>query len=55
MPVYKYKTYEEASLALINMKPDKKYYERIRKFYKLVRRLNPSKIEKGIKKIKQNY
>lgn len=54
MPVYKYKTFEEASLALINMKPDKKYFERIRKFYKLAGRLNPPKIEKGIKKIKKS-
>jgi len=51
MPVYKYKTLEEAEFALICKKPDDKYYKRVRNFYKMVRKMNITKnFKKGIEK-----
>ncbi len=51
MPVYKFKTLEEAELSLICYKPDDEYFKRVRNFYKIAKKLNPPKnFKKGIQK-----
>jgi len=53
MPVYKFKTLEEAELSMICKKPDEEYYKRVRNFYKLAKRLMPKKdFRRGIQKRK---
>jgi len=49
MPVYKYKTFEEAEKkALWNFKPDEAYFERVIKLFDLAQRLNPVRYPRGV-------
>jgi len=50
MPVYKFKSFEEAHRALWNFSPDKNYYSRIRGLFRLAYHLLPPKPRPGIHK-----
>jgi hypothetical protein len=52
MPVYKFKSFEEAKKALWNFKPDKEYYKKLYEFYELYSRLYNNKSQQGIFKYK---
>ena len=52
MPVYKYKTFEEAERALWNFHPDAAYYERVRELWKFADQLMPIKYPRGIFKFR---
>lgn len=52
MPVYKYKTFEEAERALWNFHPDKEYYKRVAELWDFADKLNPIKYPSGIFKFK---
>lgn len=52
MPVYKYKTIEDAERALWNFNPDEKYFERIEKLFKFADDLSTIKDPKGIFKFR---
>ena len=52
MPVYKYKTFEEAERALWNFHPDKAYYKRVAELWEFANKLNPITYPKGIFKFK---
>lgn len=52
MPVQKFKTFEEASQALWNYKPDAEYYRQVRNLYKLYAKLSKFKYPHGVFKFK---
>jgi len=52
MPVYKFKTFEEAERALWNFYPDEAYYEHLKELWDFADRLNPIEYPKGIFKFK---
>ena len=52
MPVYKYKTLEDAEKALWNFEPDESYYERVAKLFEFSQKLNPIRFPKGVFKYK---
>jgi hypothetical protein len=52
MPVYKYKTFEDAEKALWNRKPDEKYLERVAELWEFANELNPIIYPRGIFKFK---
>lgn len=52
MPVYKYKTFEEAEKALWNFEPDEAYFERVRQLFALAQQLNPVRCPRGVFKFK---
>jgi len=52
MPVYKYKTFEEAEKALWNFNPDEQYFERVAELWEFADELCPISYPKGIFKFK---
>ncbi len=52
MPVYKYKTFEDAEKALWCFNPDKEYFKRVAELWNFANKLNPVKYPKGIFKFK---
>jgi hypothetical protein len=48
MPVYKYRTFEEAERALWNYKPDEAYFKRVAELWAFADQLNPIVYPKGI-------
>ena len=48
MPVYKFKSFEEAEKALWNFHPDEKYYKRVAELWAFANKLNPMSCSKGI-------
>jgi len=52
MPVFKYKTFEDAEKALWNLAPDERYFERIADLWEFANRINPISYPKGIFKFK---
>lgn len=48
MPVFKYKTYEEAEKALWNFEPDEAYFHRIVKLFEFAQKLNPVHYPHGV-------
>ncbi len=52
MPVYKYKSFEEARKSLWNLNPGKKYYQTLSDFYELHAKLFKKKFPKGVYKYK---
>ena len=52
MPVYKYKTYQEAERALWNFNPDKAYFKKIHELFIMADKMNPVIYPKGIFKYK---
>lgn len=52
MPIYKYKTFEEAERALWNFHPDEEYFKRVAELWDFADKLNPIKYPKGIFKFK---
>ena len=52
MPIYKYKTFEEAERALWNFHPDEAYYKRVAELWDFADKLNPIKYPAGIFKFK---
>ncbi len=52
MPVYKYKTFEEADQALWNFNPDEKFFRKIHELFILAAKLNPVVYPRGVFKYK---
>lgn len=52
MPVFKFKTFEEAERALWNFNPDEYYYQRVSELWDFVNELNPIFFPSGIFKFK---
>ena len=52
MPVYKYKTFEEAEKALWNFHPDKTYFKRVAELWNFANKLCPIRYPQGIFKYK---
>ncbi len=52
MPVYKYKTFEEAERALWNFHPDKNYFEKLKDLWDFADKLNPIEHPHGVFKFK---
>jgi len=52
MPIYKYKTFEEAERALWNFHPDEAYFEKVAELREVANKLSPIKYPKGIFKFK---
>lgn len=52
MPVYKYKTFEDAEKALWNFHPDEKYYKKIEGLFQLAGGISAVKYPRGIFKFK---
>jgi hypothetical protein len=52
MPVFKYKTFEEAERALWNFKPDENYFKRVAELWDFANQLNPIRYPRGIFKFK---
>ncbi|MBL7086937.1 MAG: hypothetical protein ISS28_07585 [Candidatus Cloacimonetes bacterium] len=52
MPIYKYKTFEEAERALWNFHPDEAYYEKVAELWEFANKLSPIKYPKGMFKFK---
>ncbi len=48
MPVYKFKTFEDAERALWTLNPDDEYYRRVRGLFEIAFRLAPPKCRRGI-------
>jgi hypothetical protein len=48
MPVYKYKTFEDAERALWNFHPDEAYFNRVAELWRFADRLSPIEYPKGI-------
>lgn len=48
MPVYKFKSFEEAERALWNFNPDAGYYRRVAGLFELAFRLSPPKCRRGV-------
>lgn len=52
MPIYKYKSFKEASDALIVIKPDDNYYKMLSGFYEIFGKLFNKKFPHGVYKFK---
>lgn len=52
MPVYKYKTLEEAERALWCFSPDEEYYRRVAELWKFANQLAPVEYPRGIFKFR---
>lgn len=52
MPVYKYKTFEEADKALWNFYPDAAYYRQVAALWRFANQLSPIKYPSGIFKFR---
>ena len=52
MPVYKYKTFEEADRALWNFHPDETYYQQVAALWRFANKLSPISYPKGIFKFR---
>ncbi|OQX95511.1 hypothetical protein B6I21_05030 [candidate division KSB1 bacterium 4572_119] len=52
MPVYKYKSFEEAEKALWNFNPDEAYIDRVAELWDFADELNPIKYPRGVFKFK---
>lgn len=52
MPVYKYKTFEEAERALWNFSPNGEYYHRVSELWNFANQLNPIVYPSGVFKFK---
>lgn len=52
MPVYKFKTFEEAEQALWNFSPDEHYYHRVAELWEFANKLNPIVYPRGVFKFK---
>lgn len=52
MPIYKYKTFEEAEEALWNLQPDKAYFKRVAELWDFADKLSPIKYPRGIFKFR---
>jgi hypothetical protein len=52
MPIFKYKSFEEAERALWNFNPDDAYLDRVAALFELAKGLNPIKYPPGIFKFK---
>jgi hypothetical protein len=48
MPIYKYKSFEDARRALWNHNPDDEYYKRVARLFELAFTLSPPKNKRGI-------
>ena len=53
MPVYKYKTFEEAERALWNFHPDESYFKRVAEFWDFADKLCPIRYPQGIFKFRR--
>ncbi|MCP4130820.1 MAG: hypothetical protein GY754_07545 [bacterium] len=52
MPVYKYKSFEEAEKALWNFNPDEDYYKNASELWDMANKLSPVKCRRGIFKFR---
>ena len=52
MPIYKYKTFEEAERALWNFHPDETYFRKVADLWSFANRLRPVAYPKGIFKFR---
>jgi hypothetical protein len=52
VPIFKYKTFEDAEKALWNLAPDEQYFERVATLWEFANQINPISIPKGIYKFK---
>ena len=52
MPIFKYKTFDEAEKALWNFSPDEVYYQRVAELWDFANKLFPITYPKGIFKFK---
>ncbi len=52
MPIYKYKTFEEAEKALWNFNPDEKYYDKVGELWEFANELSSISYPKGIFKFR---
>ena len=52
MPIYKYKSFEDAEKALWNLNPDENYYKRVAELWEFANELNPISYPTGIFKFK---
>jgi hypothetical protein len=52
MPVYKYKTFEEAERALWNFHPDEAYFRKVAELWNFANKLLPVSYSKGIFKFR---
>lgn len=53
MPIYKFKSLEEASRALWNTAPDAEYFKQIRALFDLAMRLSPpTRVRPGVSKFR---
>lgn len=52
MPVYKFKTFEEAERALWNFHPDEAYYSRVAELWNFANKLSPVSYPRGIFKFR---
>ncbi len=50
MPVYKFKSFEEAEQALWNFSPDDRYFHRLRNLFHLAAHFRPISWRKGVRK-----
>ena len=48
MPIYKYKTYEEAERALWNFHPDEAYFRKVAELWDFADKLSPITYPKGV-------
>ncbi len=52
MPVYKYKSFEEAERALWNFHPDAAYYKKVAELWNFANKLRPIKYPRGVFKFR---
>ena len=52
MPVYKYKTFEQAERALWNLHPDAAYYKIVAELWNFANKLRPMRYPRGIFKFR---
>jgi hypothetical protein len=53
MPVYKFRTFEEAERALWNFNPDSNYYDRVKQLWDFANKLAPARpFKKGLFKFR---
>lgn len=52
MPIYKYRTFEEAEKALWNFQPDETYFTKVAELWNFANKLSPIIYPKGIFKFK---
>lgn len=48
MPIYKYKSFEEAEKALWNFKPDQSYFDAVAELWRFANQLSPITYPRGI-------